>query len=267
MLTEEQCAHFNVFGFVVIQQLFPPDEMEVIVREFEAALLEDRDGQPFDGKWRQMVPDWFLKRPAVNSLLDDERVCGPIEQLLGPGFSKNAGNDGNFYVGDTGWHADLGWDPQIPGGKNDPHRLAGNMWAHFLPGIKVAFYLDPVRGDTGCLRVIPGAHQGQYHEQLWSLHLNIPANASGKLPHVRPKMIEMWERDTGSVEGVEELLTDPDVNHFGLSPRDVPSYSIESEPGDAVFFSVQLWHAAFGGKAGRRMFTLNYHQVQSDDEN
>ena len=34
--------------------------------------------------------------------------------------------------------------------------------------------------------------------------------------------------------------------------------ALESEPGDVVILTESLWHASFGGKAGRRMFTLNY---------
>ena len=54
------------------------------------------------------MTDWFRGRPAVEYLASDERIHGPIEQILGPGYSFNEGNDGNFYVGDTGWHADMG---------------------------------------------------------------------------------------------------------------------------------------------------------------
>ena len=71
----------------------------------------------------------------------------------------------------------------------------------------------------------------------------------------------------GCYDNTGAPLIDPDTNHFGLVPSDVPSFAIESEPGDAVFFSHQLWHASFGGKVGRRMFTLNFRQAQSDDGN
>ena len=60
MLTKQQQQHFDVFGFVVLRQLFSPDEMAIIIRDFEAAMLEDRDGKLFDGKTRQQVNDWFL---------------------------------------------------------------------------------------------------------------------------------------------------------------------------------------------------------------
>ena len=131
MLAAEQKTHFDVFGFLVIRQLFSPEEVSVITREFEAALLEE---------------DWFLGRAPVEFLANDERVHGPIQRLLGPGYESRKGNDGNFYVGDTGWHADMGWDPHIPGGRNDPNRIDGQWRDHYVPSIKVAFYLDPVEG-------------------------------------------------------------------------------------------------------------------------
>jgi ectoine hydroxylase-related dioxygenase (phytanoyl-CoA dioxygenase family) len=265
MLTIQQKAHFDVFGFLAVRQLFTPDEVDTITREFDAAMLEDRDGKPFDGQKRQQVYQWISGRSAVGFLTADQRIHGPIAQLLGPGATTEKDFYGHLYVGDTGWHPDLGWDPGIPDGENDPERIAGRRGAtHYIPSIKVAFYLDPVGKESGCLRVIPGAHRNPYHDQLWSLHKDIPINAAS-LEDVRPRLLEMWERDTGSREGGEQLLSDPKVNHFGLEPRDVPSYPIESEPGDAVFFSHQMWHSSFGGKAGRRMFTLNFRSTQADD--
>ena len=46
------------------------------------------------------------------------------------------GNDGNYYVGDTKWHSDK--DPKDP-----------------IESFKIAFYLDPVTRDTGCLPEAP----------------------------------------------------------------------------------------------------------------
>ena len=263
MLTSQQQAHFDVFGFVAVRQLFPPDELDVIIREFDAAMLEERGGKPFDGKERQTVLNWYEGRPAVESIASDERITGLIEQLLGQDAAIMKNNDGNLYVGDTGWHADMGWTPEIPDGKADPDWVAQRRGKnHYIPSIKVAFYLDPVGRESGALRVVPGAHRNPYHDRLWSLHMNIPRSA-GDLEDIRPRLLDMWERDTGGPEGGEQLLSDPDVNHFGAAPQDVPSYAIESEPGDAVFFSHQMWHSSFGGKAGRRMFTLNFRSAQT----
>jgi hypothetical protein len=264
VLTQEQLVHFEVFGFAVVRQMFSSDEVDIIGRDFEDVFLEDRGGRPFDGRDRQVVVDWFQKRPDAANLFYDERIRGPIKQLLGPGYVALDGNDGNFYVGNTGWHPDMGWDPAIPEGEQDPYRQAGNLSNHYVPSIKVAFYLDPVDRDTGCLRVIPGSHRNPLHDELWSLHLDIPDRAKS-LAHVRPKLQQMWERKSGSAESLDHLFADSNANLYGLAPRDMPSYAIESKPGDAVFFSHQLWHASFGGRTGRRMFTLNFRSAPPFD--
>ena len=134
MLTTEQIAHFETFGFVIRQQCFSATEMAEISRAFDDVLAEDRKGRPFDGKARQGVLGFIEKRPLLSGLVEDDRIFEPLEQLLGPGFVW-IGSDGNLYVGDTGWHPD--------GSVLDYGR------------IKVALYLDPVMKDTGCLRVIP----------------------------------------------------------------------------------------------------------------
>ena len=190
MLTSQQKSHFDVFGFIVVRQLFSPDEVDVITREFEAAMLEARGGKPFDGK-HQHVKNWSYGRPAVEFLTTDERIRGPVEQLFGTGYTLAKAHDGNLFVGDTEWHPDLGWDPDIPDGKNDPERIAGRRkQTHYVPSIKVAFYLDPVGKESGCLRVIPGAHRNPYHDQLWSLHCNIPEKAA-RHEDVGPRLLQM----------------------------------------------------------------------------
>jgi ectoine hydroxylase-related dioxygenase (phytanoyl-CoA dioxygenase family) len=148
MLTAEQRAFFETFGFLVRRQLFSAHEMAAISQEFNAALAQDRQGRPFDGQKRQVVMGLIEKRPMLRPLIDDDRIYEPIAQLLGAGFVW-IGSDSNLYVGDTGWHPDAG---------TPDYRL-----------IKVALYLDPVANDTGCLRVIPGSHQPPLHDNLWGL--------------------------------------------------------------------------------------------------
>jgi ectoine hydroxylase-related dioxygenase (phytanoyl-CoA dioxygenase family) len=57
---------------------------------------------------------------------------------------------------------------------------------------------------------------------------------------------------------LSQQRADPTVSPFGVEPRDVPCYPLESHPGDMVMFNQNLWHASFGGRTGRRMFTLNF---------
>ena len=94
---------------------------------------------------------------------------------------------------------------------------------HRLMSIKIAFYLDPLTRDTGALRVIPGSHRvGE-------------GFADG---------IEQDIRDSGKI--------------WGLSGREVPAVALETTPGDIVVFNHNLKHAAFGGSARRRMYTMNF---------
>lgn len=203
MLSPEQVAHFEAFGFVLLKQALPPAEMAEISAEFDSVLAEDRRGEAFAGEKRQAVLGFLERRRPLARLLETDLIYEAMEQLLGPDFVW-VGSDGNLYVGDTSWHPDAG--------KPD-YRF-----------IKVAFYLDPVAKDTGALRVIPGSHRRPLFDDL------------------------------------KELLNakDPAVTPFGVAARDLPCYPLESQPGDVVMFNQATWHAAYGGKTGRRMFTLNF---------
>ena len=213
MLTKEQLAHFETFGFVIRRQCFSATEMEEISASFDDVLAVDRQGRPFDGTARQAVLGFIEKRPLLSGLVEDDRIYQPLEQLLAPGFIW-IGSDGNLYVGDTGWHPD--------GSVLDYRR------------IKVAFYLDPVTKETGCLRVVPGSHRLPLHAAL---------------------------------DPLKQQRRNPDQMALGTDGPGVPGFPLESQPGDVVFFNQNLWHAAFGGKTGRRMFTMNFGAQPSKDEN
>ena len=206
MLTDQQRAHFEVFGFLVFRQAFSPAETSRISSLFDRVLEEDRRGRPFEGQKRQAVVGFVERDEELTRLLEDDRIYPTIECLLGPGFVWIE-SDGNLYVGDTGWH---------PDGRRLEHQA--------YQRIKVAFYLDPVRKDTGCLRVIPGSHKGTLHEAL----------------------NERWPK-----VAAEE-------SPYGIDGAEIPSFPLESDPGDVVMFDQRLWHASFGGRTGRRMFTLNF---------
>jgi len=201
-LTDEQVRFFEVFGFLVLRQAFDKAEMDTIIDGYSAVLADDRSGGDFEGEKRQEVLGFLEQRPDLFSLVEDDRIFCALEQLLGPDFVW-IGSDGNLYVGDTGWHPDGG----------DSYR-----------SIKVAFYLDAVRKDSGCLRVIPGSHHAGYGDLL---------------------------RDHSPRDDASE-------SPFGVAGSEIPSQPLESDPGDLVFFNHRLFHASYGGRTGRRMFTLNF---------
>ena len=75
------------------------------------------------------------------------------------------------------------------------------------------------------IKVVPGSHRPPLHENLKPL---------------------LERRD------------EPTWAPFSVLPAELPCFPLESRPGDVVFFNQNLWHSAFGGRSGRRMFTLNF---------
>jgi len=206
MLTPEQKRFFETFGYLVFRQALSAREVAEISAQFDDLMAEARNGEPFGRKERQVVMEYIEKRPALTRLLEDDRVFAVMEDLLGPGFVWLP-SDGNVYVGNTDWHPDR---------------------REILPCytvIKMAMYLDPVRKDSGCLRVVPGSHREPLHSDLLPL---------------------FQHRAT------------PPAHPFGVTSERLPAVPLESDPGDVVLFSQHLWHASFGGSDHRRMFTLNF---------
>ena len=200
-LTQEQRSFFNTFGYLHIPALFDSDEVTWITEEFDFSICEFGGGKEHDGSKRTMFGGPIEHSPKLCTLLDDDRVKGAIGGTLGKNFNYASG-DGNYYTGDTGWHPDGNW---------------GQLFA-----CKVAFYLDPLTADTGCLRVIPGSQHPDHFIRVQSIDVN------------------------------NSLVL------FGVEPRDFPgSIALETAPGDFVIFNHDLYHASFGGNARRRMFTMN----------
>jgi hypothetical protein len=212
-LTEAQIRFFGTFGYLGLPGLFRPKEADWITAEFETAIQSVGGGDKHDGTARTMFGGPIERTPKLCSLLDDPRIVGLLSGLLGDDFNYCSG-DGNYYTGDTGWHPDGNW---------------GELFA-----VKIAFYLDPVTRDTGCLRVLPGSQDPDHF--------------------VRKHRINMNQS--------EEM--------FGVAPRDFPgNVALETNPGDLVIFNHDTYHSAWGGGNRRRMFTMNctrhYHSEHDLD--
>lgn len=138
-LSPEQIAFFETFGYLAFPGLLA-DRIDRITADFEAVWAErggGHAGKPHDGSARSCIVPFIDQSESLCSLLDDPRILGVAKGLLGDDFNY-MGSDGNYYVGDTGWHSD-GWHTE-------------------MRHLKIAFYLDPVDRDHGALRVIPGSH-------------------------------------------------------------------------------------------------------------
>lgn len=211
-LSDAQVTFFETFGYLGFPGLLS-DRIDEITSEFEA-LWDSRggghNGRPHEGAARSCIVPFIDQRERLSSLVDDPRILAIANSLVGENFNY-MGSDGNYYVGDTPWHSD-GWHPEI---------------RH----IKIAFYLDPLTRDAGCLRVIPGSHRmgDRFADQLQA--------------QIRKSEAE-----------------------WGVHGRDVPAIALETAPGDILVFNHNTKHAAFGGGQRRRMFTINLCQRYPEDK-
>jgi hypothetical protein len=213
LLTPAQEHFFETFGYLALPGLLA-DVKDEIIDAFEA-VWSDRGGghhgEPHDESRRSCIVPFIDQHPRLCALLDDERINGLLCDLLGDDYNY-ASSDGNYYAGDTQWHSD--------GFKKTSHRY-----------VKIAFYLDELDADTGCLRVIPGSHVAQ---------------------------------DTYA-ETLQEHVKDID-GRWGIEGGQLPAQALVTKPGDIAVFNHNLKHAAFGGSGRRRMFTINCTQRFAEED-
>ena len=209
-LKRDQINFFKTFGFILLKGLFL-DKIEDIINSFEEVFEQQTKKQkrdPFNNE-RKCIPQFIDSNEYLASLIDDERIINIGECILGENFNY-MGSDGNYYNSNTNWHSD-GW------GSNILH-------------IKLAFYLDHLKQNKGCLKVLPGSH---LIKDTYSNNLDISFKKKNSY-----------------------------LNKLGA---EVPGISIETKPGDLIFFNHNLKHSSYGGGKNRRMFTINLSQRYPDE--
>ena len=109
-LTEDEVLFFETFGFVVLKQHFPADEVETIKAEFSHAMNLTYKDSPFDrsadsSKQLQGVNLSRTSTPYIYSLPERPHLHGIAKQLFGEDVIGHE-SDVNLFVGDTRWHPD-----------------------------------------------------------------------------------------------------------------------------------------------------------------
>ena len=97
-LTPQQIHFFHTFGYLGLSQLLS-DRSEEITAAFEEIWAQNGGGH--NGQARSCIVPFIDQHETLCSLLDDPRILGIAEPLLGANFNY-MGSDGNYYVGDTG---------------------------------------------------------------------------------------------------------------------------------------------------------------------
>ena len=154
MLTDHQLNYFDTFGFVLLKQLFTPEETAHITRTADELTKAELGRDVPEGEDFSM--GGFIEgHPGMTQLLVlDDRIYETMRQLLGDDMIWS-GSEGNRGVKAGGgahhWHADR------PGVRE----------IGFLR-LKIMLYLEPMRKEQGAFRVIPGSHKSDLHGALGS---------------------------------------------------------------------------------------------------
>jgi len=104
-----------------------------------------------------------------------------------------------------------------------------------VSGLKVSLYVEPLSADRGGLRLLP---------------LSAGSEAGTKLLAYTAYLAE-----ASDASGAEE---------FTANLAAFPFYEIETQPGDAVIFDLNIWYASTGGRH-RRAWTGGYAALAEDD--
>ena len=218
--SEQQITFFQTFGFLRLPGLFAADG-PALTEAFESVFADEENPRIDLGdvavhghRPRLTIPAFVDRHPTLAALRTDPRVVALVEALLGPGF-EDAGSDGNLYWCDTEWHCDIYGSPMS------------------VNHVKLSFYLDSLRSDSGAPRVFPGTHH-------W-------------LSPYAVAVRKACENNVGSLDDV-----------FGLPGSDLPGLTLDVDPGDLVLWDYRTIHASYFGQDRRRLFTVNFREASEE---
>jgi Phytanoyl-CoA dioxygenase (PhyH) len=141
---DAQVDWFRTFGYLVLRGFFEPPLVDALRAEMIRTMLAVH-GDRYDerlarggmaGHYTCLLGPWA---PRTVELVDSRGFVALAERLVGGGVLPSPGDtQGILYFDHAGWHNDTG----IP-----------------IRGVKFVSYLEPLDGDSGALRVLPGSHR------------------------------------------------------------------------------------------------------------
>lgn len=220
VISEADKRYFDTFGFLRIRGLFASD-IARITEGFEE-VFEAEHGNTLDSNMalhfnekRSIVPGIVSRSDKLCDLVDDPRTVSVVSTLMGRPYEYSE-SDGSLFYCDTSWHPDSYGAPM-----SQIH-------------LKLSLYLDPLRGESGAIRMMPGTN-------FWESEY---ANA-----------VRGGVYDPESIEAT-----------YGVKPDELPSWTLESEPGDLIVWSFRTVHASFNGGQRRRLLSINFREELAPDD-
>ena len=144
----QQQAYFDTFGFLRLPGFFehdfdrPDRGVRGRIRRRGARPTETTEQLHLDQQARRSSPDFIDKSHKLRPLLDDPRVIGVVTGLIDENYEYGE-SDGNLFYCESSWHPDTYGAPLT------------------RYHIKLSFYLDPLHGESGAIRMIPGTNHYQ----------------------------------------------------------------------------------------------------------
>jgi hypothetical protein len=219
-LSHQQIAYFKTFGFLHLRGLFRED-IEGIVAGFERVFADTQherwelQGFLHGGERRIVIPGFIDKDETLRELRHDPRIVGIAKGLIADDY-EYVDSDGNLWYCETYWHSDVYRSP---------------LSAYH---VKISFYLEPLRGENGAIRLIPGSN---FYSESYA---------------------EILRRDLANHEGIKDI--------YGVAGAEIPALTLESEPGDLIVWNQRTIHASYNGTARRRSFALTFKEPGADDD-
>jgi Phytanoyl-CoA dioxygenase (PhyH) len=219
-LSEQQVAYFKTFGFLKIPRLFAPDVERIRSGFEEVFATENPEVLDPDNPYHRTRDDRYKRetRTMIPQFVDKS------PRLKWLRHDARVLGVARSLLGDGFVYAE-----------SDGNLFNCDVYWHIdvygaapnVEHIKLSFYLDELHRETGALRVIPGSHfDGTGYAGALYKHLS---------------------REPGRV-----------YEHVGVEVDEVPSWTVDVDPGDLIVGNFRTMHASFNGGVRRRLFTMNF---------
>ncbi len=232
-LSEQQVNFFRCFGFLRIPQLFTPDEVARIEAGFEKVF----EGHDEPGRDDVM----YIKESPLhtNARLHDDPHRYIIQDFLERDENVSWLQDDSRMQAVA--RALVGEDYEPASSEGSLFYCETSWHPDFYKAtmdqfhIKTSLYLESLKADTGAIRVLPGSH---FHEETYN-----------------QKLRWMMFQETDKIEAF-----------FGVPADELPSYTVDSDPGDLVVWDYRIIHASFRGGPRRRLLSINFRERETSGQ-
>jgi phytanoyl-CoA hydroxylase len=233
MLSAEQVAFYNEHGYLRIEQMFTPDEMDALDRDMERLVAEWAQTSPgWSGPWRRAYMDEATEKASKLTAMHDlyfysqawmqavtnPRLTEAVGDILGPNVELH--------------HSTMHIKPPSTGHPFPMHQ-DNPFYAHSDGRyVDVLVHLDDTCHENGEIRFLDGSHKQGALEHITKLE-----DGTGCTPHLPTDQYRLED-----------------------------TVAVPAKRGDVVFFSIHTIHGSYINQTdrARRMVRVGYRDPQNN---